>query len=445
MNDQDSRTSESADSACPQETGRSDEAARPEEPLHPPDKSHPLAADRPQDAARPQIDVGLVLAGSLDDIDREAVNAARRQLTEELHVRLPDFTWNLALVTREQPGLQHREEPGVFLLSGQAERDAWKWDLVFVITAADLIGHYKPFAFATVSRTLDLAVLSTARIDPGSVDTTVDRATRIRLIAERLVVLLFRCLGHLNGLDAVADRDNLMSDAEDVAELDRMRDLTDEQRAVLTRNLHAVADPRLEEEATTVPMSTPAFLVKAAWTQRREIAASVREARPWQFPIHLSRLTTAAGSAMIVLLLTAETWDFALSQSLLSVALLMLVIVGLTTVHVVMKQQLLVRRQDRPLSEQIAVSNISSVAIVLSGLTSTLLLLFVVSLTLSLLLWSDTVVESWAASIGSEIAARHYRLMCGVVAAFSLAIGALGAAFEEPSYFRHVIFVDEEL
>ena len=36
-------------------------------------------------------------------------------------------------------------------------------------------------------------------------------------------------------------------------------------------------------------------------------------------------------------------------------------------------------------------------------------------------------------------------MLSAVVAAFGLAIGALGAAFEDQSYFRHVIFVDEEL
>ena len=75
---------------------------------------------------------------------------------------------------------------------------------------------------------------------------------------------------------------------------------------------------------------------------------------------------------------------------------------------------------------------------------TSLLGLFGLSLLLSLLLFPERVVEEWT-SMPAPIPWGRYLRLSGVISAFSLCIGALGAAFEDQSYFRHVIFVDEEL
>lgn len=396
-------------------------------------------------SGKPLIELGLVLVGRLDPVDREAIKLARRRVHSDLQRWFPDFAWQLVAVPREEISTSSREEPVSFLAQGQTERDVYKWDFVFVITGADLIGHDKPFALATVSRTLDLAVISTARIDPRATDTSVDSESRVKQTAVRLGVLMLRCLGHLNGLDCVDDPHNLMWDADRVEELDEMVQLTAEQISPMQSNLHAIADLRLEEQRHAASRSPLAFLLQAGWMQRREIIAEVLEAAPWQFPVRFNRLTTAAVSAMLVLLMTAETWDMSMSQSAASITALLLSVVVVTTAYVVTRQHLLIRRQDRQMTEQIAVSNLTATLTVLSGLVTMLITLFAASLCLSLLLFSEPVVNEWVTSVEGPVTLGHYLLLSGVVSGFSLSIGALGATFEDQSYFRHVTFIDEEL
>ncbi|MCA9111545.1 MAG: hypothetical protein KDA52_16450 [Planctomycetaceae bacterium] len=403
------------------------------------------AKGKPSNETKPPVEVGLVIAGVLDTIDREAIEAARRRLMVELESRFADFRWTLSSVSRTEIDIARRVDPVVFLDDGQMERDLHQWDFVLIITSADLIGHHKPFALGVVSRTIDLAVISTARIDPNAVELSADDESRIERIAERLQVLVLRCLGHLNGLPKSLDPNNLMWDFDNVIELDSMTEWTADQLNAMTSNLRAIADLRLEERMRVNTRSKFGFYARVAWSERREILNGILEAEPWLFPLRLSRLTTAAVSTMLVLMMTSETWDMAMSQSISIVLGMVLVSMCGTTAYVVARQQLLVRRQDRLLSEQIAVSKITTTLTVTCGLATSLLTLFIVSLILSYTLFAQPVVEKWGLSVQNEILFSHYVRLCGVIAAFSLCIGALGATFEDQSYFRHVTFVDEEL
>ena len=96
------------------------------------------------------------------------------------------------------------------------------------------------------------------------------------------------------------------------------------------------------------------------------------------------------------------------------------------------------------MTEQIAVSNVTAMAIVLCGMLTTSVLLFGAALTASITLFPDRLVQLWSASLDGPVVTAHYLLLSSVVTAFSVAIGSFGAIFENQSYFRHVTFVDEE-
>lgn len=394
--------------------------------------------------AKLPIELGLVLAGRLDAVDREAVKRARQRFEEKLFEWFPEFRWRVSIIERDELTVAPREAPVAFFTQGQAERDLYKLDFVFIVTNADLTGHDEPFALAAVSRTLDLAVLSTSRIDPRTIDPSDDQEHRVASISQRFSTLLLRCLGHLNGLEPEPAANNVMWDVENVDELDGMRELTPDQIATMRENLRSIADLRIEEQTDATRGPVWRFLLRVAWTQRREIAAGVMEAAPWQFPVRLSRLTTAVVSAMLVLLMTAETWDMSMNQSGTSVIGLILAAAVGTTAYVVNRQKLLVRRHDRLMTEQIAVSNLTSILTVLCGMVTTLAALFVSTLVLGLMMFPRHLVDGWAASLDAPASLAEYLMLSGVVSALSIAIGALGAAFEDQAYFRHVIFVDEE-
>ncbi len=392
----------------------------------------------------PLIEIGVVLAGWLDELDREAVEAARQSCRRQLDEWLPEFEWRVVVAPRNEMGVKRRIEPVELLQRSVEERDRHGWDFTIVITSAELASHYKPFALAVLSRSLDTAVISTSRIDPRAEDAEATKQRRLETIAAGLETLMMHTFGHLCGLSHAADNANLMHDIESIDDLVGMRDLNDDQKHALRSMLADIADERLEERERAASHWNLGFLLQAGWLNRHEIVDAVRQAKPWEFPVRLSRLTTAGVSTLLVLLMTAETWDMAMSQSMGNVIALMAAALVLTTGYVAVRQQLLIRRYAGHLSEQIVVSNLSALAIVFSGMLITYCVLFLLALTASTLIFPTPVVIGWAAAVDERLAARHYFLLSQVVATLGLLIGALGASFEEQHHFRHVVFVDEE-
>ena len=53
-------------------------------------------------------------------------------------------------------------------------------------------------------------------------------------------------------------------------------------------------------------------------------------------------------------------------------------------------------------------------------------------------------MDGWAASLGRPVGHDEVLAFAGFVAALGILVGALGASFEDQTYFRHVAYVDEE-
>ena len=225
-----------------------------------------------------------------------------------------------------------------------------------------------------------------------------------------------------------------------------MNVLSNEEMEELTGNLTEVADLRLEESSRE--RAHPwRFLLRASFINREQILETIVAARPWQFPQRLSRLTTAAVSTVALLLMSAESWDLGLTQSWTSLAVISLVILVFTTLFISMRQHLLLSRSSHH-REQIAVTRVSAIGIVLSGLALTWACMLALALVTNLLLFSPELITQWAnsqAAANNLITAGSYLKMATFCASLGLLIGALGASFEEQTHFQHVIFVDEEL
>ena len=391
---------------------------------------------------RSRIEIGWVIAGQLDEADYQAVKEAHDQLTTVLSDWFPEFSWHMPMVRRPELVTGAREEPVVLLDRGRDERATHHWDFALVVTQADFITHYKPFAVAIVSRGLDLGLISTSRIDPASYDEDVAHDVRIKDMGGRIESLALHVLGHLAGLHHVEHTDNIMLDLRDVSELDHMNGIRENQKATLGNWLRQIADTRLEEVEGT-PATWLGFYVRSAVLNRHEVYDAVWQARPWEYPRRLGRLTTAAVSAITVFMLTAEAWDFAISQSAKMTVMLSLVAIAMTTMFISRRQQLFVRRHRRGLSEQRVVANVSTACIVLCGMVTTYVLMFAAILLTGSLLFPEDLVVAWSHS--HEVATwSDYLRFSGIAASLGLVIGALGASFEEQHHFRHVTFVDEE-
>jgi hypothetical protein len=392
------------------------------------------------------IEIGVIVAGPLDLVDSRAAKLAVEQTDARLSEMFPGFTFDFFEVKRPEMMGGGRVEPSVLLQQALEERDARHWDFAFVLTAAELVGNYSPYCFAALSRPLDAAAISLSLIDPQALGVEVNDAERVERIARRLSRLMLHALGHLTGLPKSDHPNDLLFHPPNAQALDHMAALDAENHERQRAALAQIADQRLEEGAGR-RLGRASFAARAAWINRRQIIQAVRAARPWEFPKRLSRLTIASFSALAILFITAESWDLALAQRLDRVVALIGGVLIATTIYVVLRQQLLVRRRKQR-SEQSVVTSISAFAIVFIGMLATWTSLFAVGCLLAQLLFPGELIATWAASTldnGRQVEWAARAQMAMFSASLALLIGALGASFESQHYFRHIIFVDEEI
>ena len=412
------------------------------------------AEDSPPPTRR-LIEVGWLIVNRLPSSHDRALNAARQCLLERLREAFPAFDWRLQPIRKPEPTPRAPEEPVELLDEGVHEKESRHLDFMLVITAADLRAYYKPFALAVPSRAINTAVLSIHRLAAEDDDTLDDEGLESRL-SGRVCALAMHLLGDLNGMAHSEEPGDVMYEPRRVDDLDTMRRFDPEGAAAMETELHDVADVRLEEAAHGRRLGAAAFYVRAAWINRDDICSAILQAKPWEFPLRLSRLTTAAMSALVVLLMTAEVWDLGTSRPLPLVLGLSLITWLGTTCYTVKRQRLLVRRNTqtagasrRPrLTEQAVMTNISISVVVLAGLATIYLSLFLLTLLLSVTLFAGGVAEEWAMLLTARGVTRlgplHYLAMAGVVASLGLIVGALGGNFEGQGYFRHIAYADEE-
>jgi hypothetical protein len=200
----------------------------------------------------------------------------------------------------------------------------------------------------------------------------------------------------------------------------------------------------MEEESAFERLGDVAFAVRALVLNWADVADTVLQIRPWRFPFQLSKLTTAAFSTLVVLVMTAEAWDLGTRQPVALVAALSAVAIVGTSSYLVRKQGLLARRHGHARTEQQVVQAASILLALGLGMSTTWVLLFGTTLLLQSLFFDAEILNGWAASLGGPVEAHHVLAFAGFVAALGLGVGALGGSFEDQTYFRHVAYVDEE-
>ncbi|MGB3541822.1 DUF2391 domain-containing protein [Rubrivirga sp.] len=394
----------------------------------------------------PAVVLGWVEAGAFDEAQRAAFKKARAMVRSALRAELPGFAWSFPYVRRRDLGVGVLAvEPVDLLDAGVTERRLAGWDFAFVVTASDLHARFRPFTLATPSQALDTAALSIARLDPAVRDTDMTDEERTERLAHRIAALALHSFGHLNGLDHETRPEAVMYPPKAPSDLDASSlAFTSENQIEIRQEVADVADPRMEEESIFETLSAPAFALKAVVLNWADIADTVLQIRPWRFPFQLSKLTTAAFSTLVVLVMTAEAWDLGTRQPWwLIIALSAVAIVG-TSGYLVRKQGLLARRHGHARTEQQVVQAVSILLALALGMLTTYGLLFGTTLVLRTLFFDPAILDGWSASLGRPVGPDEVLVFAGFVAALGLGVGALGGSFEDQTYFRHVAYVDEE-
>lgn len=149
----------------------------------------------------------------------------------------------------------------------------------------------------------------------------------------------------------------------------------------------------------------------------------------------------AAFSAMVLLLVTAETWELAMhlpALPLVSISLASLI----TAIVYIATQQRLFMPAPRRTTEQVATAHLAIGLSLITAIAVAYIGLFALTL-FATITFPSSVVDSW-----SKLDQVHYRdqfRMAAMVAAACLAIAALGGSFEQRSQVRHMAYVDEEI
>ena len=388
---------------------------------------------------RPKVAIGILAS---DATPAGLLDRAVDILAGGLRERFPEFDWQVS----QQRWAPHSElrtvEPSALLLEAVERRDSACWDFVLIVTDVELHGHYQRAAFAMLSRPLDAAIVSLARLsnpEEQGLDEVRDGSP------PRVATLMQQALAHLGGLDAHTARDNLLYRPSQSTDLDTMKGLEAGQLEQWRAHLNEIADQRLEETpASHHPLR---FTATAAWINRTEIAQAILGARPWQLPYRLGRLTAAAISSLAIVMMTAETWEVGLSLGPGRLATLAAAALAGTTVFVTVKQQLL-RRRSVTRTEQTVVTALASVSIVCIGMAVAWVMLAAFAMGVSALIFPDQLVARWAPLAVEDPSAVGFLVrlqMATFVASLAAMIGALGAGFEDQHYFRHVVLIDEEV
>ncbi len=382
---------------------------------------------------RPKVEIGWILEGDLPDMERTAARSAAAEMKETLTLYMPQFDWIVGTIDRPSRSSRNRAEPVQLLDASEIDRDRRGWDFTIVVTARELHGREKVRALGVTAGIFATAIASTAFLkEPSSSE---------RSVPPRLHALVMHLFGRLNGL-AFEKSSTWMRRVEEASDLDTMVGFDETALKELSNRMAEVADVRVEEMAGRSP-SRSSFYVRSLWQNRGALPRAFLRMRPWSFPLKLRRLTTAAGSTLVVLMMTAESWEVAINLSAAVVVLLSVVAVILTSIYLINVQHLVAGREG-PLREQRAVSNAGTVAAVVAGMIVTYASVFLAGWLLAASLFVDPLLAKWTGVPSGDSAFLRVRL-AALAACFSVVIGALGASFEPYGYFRHITQIDDEV
>lgn len=383
--------------------------------------------------ARPKVEIGWLLEGDLPAAERAAAREAAGEMQRSLAASMPGFDWAIDTLERPAGAERGRVEPVRLLDAAETDRDLRGWDFALVVTARELLGHERPRMLGVTAGIFATALLSTAFLG-GSARGEAPLAMRLHALAMHL-------FGRLNGLSPDSEP-TWMRHIEGPRDLDGMEGFAPSAAEALSARMEEVADVRVEE------MEKPAqgrlgFYARSLWRNRGALPGAILRMHPWSFPLRLRRLTTAAGSALAVLVMTAESWEVASELSVQTIATFSVAAIAATSAYLIRVQRLLASRRG-PLREQRAISNAGTVVAVAAGMAVTYAGIFALAWLFAAALFGDTLLESWTGASGSEADGVRIRL-AGLAAALSVTIGALGGSFEPYGYFRHVTQVDDEI
>ena len=365
-----------------------------------------------------------MLAADLRDAELlQSYRDARERLMTLLKGQFPEFDWQMPLVERRTFPPRGALKPLPLLEIGAEEKLYRRWDFAFVVVPNELEPRRRIRALGVPSSALEVAVLSSNRLGEREV------------LAERVAALALHLFGHLLSLETEStgpmcppDPDGLVLEPFDAEQINEVR-----------ARLHDVTDMRLEE--TTTRWNTLSFYWRVFWSDPPSIFKSILGYSPWRIPLYLGRLTAAVVVSLLVLLLTAESWEAGANVSSGWLLGSVVVAIILSSVFIFFGQHIGQVGRGRGWSEQLARSRIVLFGTLLVGMMSLYAELFILLYCISFALPLE-VISGWSGFAPEDLPRIKY---VAFLSSIGILAGALGGNLEEEEAIKAELFFDEEV
>ncbi|MCY4353449.1 MAG: hypothetical protein OXC09_01490 [Truepera sp.] len=375
---------------------------------------------------RPKLIIGWLVASDLRDPELLEIYArARSLLTEQLREQFPMFDWRMPQIERRNFAPRGSLKPLNLLEMGSEERLFQRWDYALVVVPNELQPRRRISALGVPSSALEVAALSSARLGRKDED-----------LAERLAALAQHLLGHLFTLET---RDEgPMRPPGEVEDL-RLYPFPKDQEEELISILSYVTDTRLEERKRS--WNTVNFYIRSFFSDWWGILKSIGGYRPWRIPLFLGRLTATVAVSLLLLLLTAESWEAGTHMRTLWLGVGSVAAMITACLFIFFGQHLDQVGRGRGWSEQLARSRIVLFGTLLAGMMSLWVMLFAAILTFSFLL-PASVTSGWTGFDPADLPRARY---AAFLASIGILVAALGGNLEEEDAIKAELFFDQEV
>lgn len=372
------------------------------------------------------VHLGLLPAADERDPARlQLYRDVREQLLEALTAQFPQFQWQIAVVNRHRFSPLGAIDPLTLLEFAVQEKIAHRLDYVLALVPNELSFRDRAPTWGVPSSALEAGVISTG----------AEAAPDVR--ADSLAAMSLHLLGHLWGLEHCGEGPMrpLPARAPDAGLAPFP---ADQQRTIVDR-LDEVADARIEEERRR--LSTLAFYWRTFTADPRGILTDLWGYAPWKLPFRLGRLTAGAVTFMVILLLTAETWEVGVNFAPAGVLAATVAAIPAAAAFLFVGQNLAKMSGSGHLREQLVRTRLVLYGSLLAGMASLWVVLSIVAFLVGLAM-PDHVLVKWLTERPDAFTLARYSAF---MATLGLLGGALGGNLEDEGNFKAKFLFDEEV
>ncbi|WP_157976202.1 hypothetical protein [Lewinella sp. IMCC34191] len=366
----------------------------------------------------------------LSHLTKRATERFTRYVEREPRLQVTSLTFDGPPLTPRENGYQALD----FVQLGIQEKTERRLAFLLIVTEVEIAAPSLSYLLGLPSQLTNVAILSTRRLaDLGSAQTT-DR----ELMAERLGSLMLHCFGRLLNLPYAAEPSSFLARIEVPADLDKMRQFTDEQYNLMASRLPEEANDRYSSGSHLL------FFLRQTIGNVPRIVRGALRANPLRLATRLPRMIATALSAIVLLIFGAETWDFAASvaPTQLTVFVVSSFLAGTFVLYRAFSFRLVATRRGDISESAVVTAGATALALVL-----TLLCLFVffglLMYGVVLFVFPDPLMSTWTSARDGATVDAHVRLVI-FLAAVGILSGSLGGSADSRSVVRNVLFAGDE-